>query len=57
MKKLNIDNIKQLVKEEKIRWTNHITLRLLQRNITQNDIENAILNGEIMKMIIHIQVV
>lgn len=45
MEKLNIDTIKQLIKDEKIRWTNHVMVRLLQRNITQSDIENAILNG------------
>ena len=33
MEKLNIEIIKQLIKEHKIRWTNHIVVRLLQRNI------------------------
>ena len=49
MEKLNIDIIKQLIKNGKIRWTNHVMIRLLQRNITQSDIENAILNGEIIE--------
>ncbi len=47
MKKIDI--IKQMVKEEKIRWTNHVVIRLFQRNITQRDIENALLNGEIIE--------
>ena len=34
MEKLNINIIKQLIKNQKIRWTNHIMIRLLQRNIT-----------------------
>lgn len=49
MEKLDINEIKKMVKNEKIRWTNHIMIRLLQRNITQIDIENALLNGEIIE--------
>lgn len=49
MGKINIDTIKQMVKDNKIRWTNHVIVRLLQRYITQEDIENAILNGEIIE--------
>ena len=49
MEKINIDNLKQKVKTGQIRWTNHVMIRLLQRNISQNDIENAILNGEIIE--------
>ena len=48
MENLKIDSIKQMVKEGKIRWTNHIVVRLFQRNITQKDIEKALLNGEII---------
>ena len=49
MEKLNINNIKAFVKEEKIIWTNHVIVRLLQRNITQDDIKNALVNGEIIE--------
>lgn len=49
MEKLNIDTIKQMVKDKKLRWTNHIVLRLLQRKITQEDVENALLTGEIIE--------
>ena len=49
MESLNIDKIKQLINDGKLRWTNHITIRLLQRNISQEDIENALLNGEIIE--------
>ena len=49
MEKLNIDTIKRMVKEEKIRWTNHVIVRLFQRNILQRDIEKALLNGEIIE--------
>ena len=46
---INIKDIKRLINDRKIRWTNHVMVRLLQRNISQNDIENAILNGEIIE--------
>lgn len=49
MEKINIDTIKNRIKNEKIRWTNHVMIRILQRNITQSDIENALLNGEIIE--------
>ena len=49
MKKIDIDMIKQKVKDGKIRWTNHVIVRVFQRNITEEDVENAILNGEIIE--------
>ncbi len=49
MEKLDIDTIKQMVNDGKIRWTNHVVVRLLQRNILQEDIEKALLNGEIIE--------
>lgn len=49
MEKLNMNTIKELVKSGNFRWTNHIMIRLLQRNISQADIENALLNGEIIE--------
>lgn len=49
MEKLKMNNIKQIVREEKIRWTNHVIARLFQRNISQEDIENVLLNGEIIE--------
>lgn len=49
MKKLKVDTIKELVRTGKIRWTNHCIVRLFQRNISQEDIENALLNGEIIE--------
>ena len=49
MKKLNIDLIKQMVKDGKIRWTNHVMNRLLQSNINQRDIEKALLAGVIIE--------
>ena len=49
MKKLKVDTIKEFVRTGKIRWTNHCIVRLFQRNISQEDIENALLNGEIIE--------
>lgn len=49
MKKLKIETIKEFIRTGKIRWTNHCVVRLFQRNISQEDIENALLNGEIIE--------
>ena len=49
MENLEIDKIRKLILDRKIRWTNHSIIRLLQRNITQEDIENAIMTGEIIE--------
>ena len=49
METLSIEKIKKYVNEGNLRWTNHIAIRLLQRNITQEDIELALLNGEIIE--------
>jgi len=50
MKELNIDNIGRLVQENKLRWTRHITIRLLQRNISQSDVKECLQNGEIIEL-------
>lgn len=49
MIKITIENIREFVQERKIRWTNHIIIRLFQRNITQVDIEEALISGEIIE--------
>ena len=49
MKELKIEKIKEFVRAGRIRWTNHCVMRLFQRNITQEDIENVLLNGEIIE--------
>lgn|SRR5574344_479953 len=46
---LKIEELRKLVLENKIRWTNHVVVRLIQRNIQQNEVKNAILNGEIIE--------
>lgn len=49
MEKINIDILRQMIRDRKIRWTNHVIIRLVQRNITQEDVETAILNGKIIE--------
>lgn len=49
MEKLSINIIKQMVENGNIRWTNHVIVRLIQRDIVQADIENVLLNGEIIE--------
>ncbi len=48
-KNINLKKIQELCKEHKIRWTRHILTRLIQRGISQTDIENAIMNGRIIE--------
>ena len=49
MERINIDTIKNFVTCGKIRWTNHVIIRLMQRNISQSDVEYALLNGNIIE--------
>ena len=43
---IDINNIQNMVKLGKIRWTNHAIVRLFQRNISQECIEDILLSGE-----------
>ena len=49
MDKFNIDIINQLIKDNKIIWTNHVIIRLLQRNMTQENVKHALMHGEIIE--------
>jgi hypothetical protein len=49
VKILEIEFIKELCRNKKIRWTNHIFVRLVQRGISMNDVTTAIINGEIIE--------
>lgn len=49
MEELTMEVIYNLCLEHKLRWTNHIFIRLLQRNINISDVEYALLNGEILE--------
>ena len=46
---MDLTLIKQLCADKKLRWTNHIFLRLVQRNISMEDVQNAIMSGEIIE--------
>ena len=46
---LTIDLIRKLCIDKKLRWTNHIFIRLTQRNISMADVEYALLTGEIIE--------
>lgn len=49
MTELSIEAIKLLCSKKALRWTNHILLRLLQRNITTDDVLSALQNGKIIE--------
>ena len=46
---MEIKVIKNYVKENKLRWTNHVFLRITQRSISMKDICTALLCGEIIE--------
>ena len=46
---MEIDAVRILVRHGALRWTNHIMVRLLQRQISHTDIEYALLHGEIIE--------
>ena len=45
----NIIEIRKMCQSKLLRWTNHILVRLLQRGISIEDVESALLNGEIIE--------
>ena len=45
----DIKNIRQLCGKGALRWTNHIAIRLFQRDIGMDNVEYAVLNGEIIE--------
>lgn len=46
---MDLELIKKLCSEKRLRWTDHIFKRLLQRSISMAEIREAILNGEIIE--------
>jgi hypothetical protein len=44
-----MEDIVRLCKQRKIRWTNHILVRLFQRNISIDDVVTVLSNGEIIE--------
>jgi len=47
---INIAKIKSLCDNGALRWTNHVLVRLIQRNISMNDVVCALYNGEIIEL-------
>ena len=45
----NIEDIRNLILEEKIQWRNHILIRMRQRGIKINDVIDSLMNGEIIE--------
>ena len=44
-----IDQIRNLCSSASLRWTNHVLIRLMQRNISMDDVESALMSGEIIE--------
>ena len=46
---MDIENIRNYCREGKLRWTQHIIRRMIQRGITMNDVTEAVMAGEIIE--------
>ncbi len=46
---MDIKKIQELCDEKLLRWINHIFVRLVQRNISMQDVINVIMSGEIIE--------
>ena len=46
---MDLTLIKQLCSSNILRWTNHIFVRLTQRNMSMEDVQTADLNGELIE--------
>ena len=46
---MNIDEVKSLCAENRLRWTNHAMVRLAQRRISITEVMEALQNGEIIE--------
>lgn len=46
---MDINIIKKLCENKKLRWTNHIFMRLVQRGISMDEVTEVLLNGEIIE--------
>ena len=46
---LKIDDLKLLLKNNKILWTSHCLQRMGERDIKRADVKNCIMNGEIIE--------
>lgn len=49
MKEININIIKELITSSQIIWSQHILIRMSQRGMKIEDVENAISTGEIIE--------
>lgn len=45
----NIDNIRELLQEDKIQWSGHVLARMQQRGIRVKDVIEAVLSGELIE--------
>lgn len=49
MNELKIEDLRKLYKEHAVMWTSHVSMRLHERKIYREDVENCIMHGEIIE--------
>ena len=45
----DINNIRDLIRNNNIKWNGHATQRMLKRNIARNDVIYTLMNGEVIE--------
>ena len=45
----DINNIRDLIRNNIIKWNGHATQRMLKRNIARNDVIYTLMNGEVIE--------
>ena len=46
---MNVEEIRRLCEDNKIRWTEHVMLRLIKRHISRSDVKHALEIGEVIE--------
>lgn len=46
---IEIEEVKSLCRQSKIKWSSHASARMQQRGISQDDVKNCIMKGEIIE--------
>ena len=49
MANINIEDVRKYILTDKVKWTEHCSFRMFEREIHQEDVQRAILNGKIIE--------
>lgn len=49
MVKIKIEDVRKYILTDNVKWTDHCSFRMFERQIRQEDVQRAILNGKIIE--------